>query len=186
MKFIYIRISSLALLFVIFLFTLFGCGEKSYPDLKIILTTSDNDLIGEVSVVAASNNGDVREFLYAGTKEIFIDNPYSDMDITLRARGYKFFTVNVNLDELKQEESCYKKELTLEKLQPFIKSDDFVTGFKSDTGPDAFKSLAFKTDTSIGKAYAVKFYIKDVDDNPTVYFINSKKHPIHFDFVKTF
>jgi pyruvate,water dikinase len=73
-------------------------------------------------------------------------------------------------------------ELRLTPLEASTSNADYVTGFGAD-GLEAFVAMGYPADSDLGKAYAVKFYIAGLDTAaPTVYFQNTKKHPIHYDF----
>ncbi|HPA58114.1 MAG TPA: hypothetical protein PLT70_11885, partial [bacterium] len=94
----------------------------------------------------------------------------------LKIRNFQFETIAV-------EKSAV---ISLKKLDSFEKTDDFASGMEvEDT--DLFGELAVNVNTELGKTRVLKFYMKNADtDNPSVYFQNSKKHQIHYDFATNF
>ncbi len=60
---------------------------------------------------------------------------------------------------------------------------DYATGYAAD-GVEAFRAAAYRVDTELGSSYAAKFYIEALDEaEPRVYVQNTRRHPIHLDFV---
>lgn len=70
----------------------------------------------------------------------------------------------------------------LEPLDPFVANDDYCTGFGAEEGAGAYRQMAYPSETELGPAYALKFYIANIQKQPQVYFQNTRKHAIHYDF----
>ena len=65
---------------------------------------------------------------------------------------------------------------------------DYATGFTPDAaGAAAFAALAVTFPSDLGRAQVVKFYVDDLPGArgaPTVYFQNTREHPLHYDFYR--
>ena len=106
-----------------------------------------------------------------------------DVDVTVRARGYAFSTVSIQMDELHWADGVARVDMVLAGLESFTCNDDYCTGFAPD-GSDDFNSLAYETTSEQGRLSAVKFYLRHIDTAPEVYFINTTKHQLHYTFVR--
>ena len=74
--------------------------------------------------------------------------------------------------------------IVLSKLGEYETNDDYVTGFTYSKGIDPFLDFSYKTTSELGTTYALKFLIMNIDSEPQVYFMNTKKHPLHYDFAR--
>jgi hypothetical protein len=92
-------------------------------------------------------------------------------ELTIKARGYYFNTTSPKETEVIQ----------LRRLSAPQRTEDYRTGFSVEDF-DAFKSLAVVAKTELGLSYSVKFYIRGLKDKPEVYFQNTRKHTLHYDF----
>lgn len=68
-------------------------------------------------------------------------------------------------------------------LPPPEVTGDYRTGFAAD-GLEAFRGLAFESKTELGPVELVKFLITGLPDDPTVYFQDTKKQPLHYAFAQ--
>jgi hypothetical protein len=60
---------------------------------------------------------------------------------------------------------------------------DYATGFSSaEAAEAAFSSLAVSGPTELGRARSVKFYIAELTSEPKVYFQNTRRYPLHYEF----
>lgn len=59
---------------------------------------------------------------------------------------------------------------------------DYATWFDAEKGPERFQQLAYPSDTELGPAHALKFYINNWDSEPKVYFQNTRKFALHYNF----
>lgn len=109
-------------------------------------------------------------------KKIEIESDQNIISMFLKIRNFQFETVTVEKNAV----------ISLKKLSAFEKTDDFATGMEVEDS-SLFNELAVNVNTELGKTGVVKFYIKNADTGtPSVYFQNSKKHPIHYDFATNF
>jgi pyruvate, water dikinase len=75
-------------------------------------------------------------------------------------------------------------ELTLAALPAFVRTTDYATGFSAAPGLADFASLAADSITEAGATFVVKFFIADIKGCPTVYFQNTRLHPLHYEFFR--
>ncbi len=108
--------------------------------------------------------------------------------LTIKARGYRFTTVAVGTegadtaDGIPAAPVAHRAAVvTLDPLPAAKATPDYRTGFDADASLDDFIAMAWLADSEVGAAQAVKFYV-DLS-GPTVYYQNTRKHPIHYDFV---
>ena len=67
----------------------------------------------------------------------------------------------------------------------FVQNDDEWLGFYKNDGYEAFLKMAYKSEAEIGTSYLVKFILTDFDkDQPEVYFMNTSKHQLHYEFAR--
>lgn len=111
---------------------------------------------------------------------IFATIPDS-LTVTLKARGYAFVSQSWTREELTTGQRDIS--VTLSPLAPFERNDDFATGFDAQTEVDDFVQYGVKSPSDLGQQYLVKFYMENIDTSPTVYFMNSSVHRLHYPFV---
>ena len=104
----------------------------------------------------------------------------SDAVLTVKAPGYSFVSMPISPDQRARG----RVEVELTKLSPFEFTSDFRSGIAPENGEEAFLNLAVTTQTELGKAHAVKFYLADIREQPKVYFQNTRRYPLHYDFVR--
>lgn len=66
----------------------------------------------------------------------------------------------------------------------FVATPDYATGFPAEGGRDRFLAMAVEGSGESGATYTLKFYIDRLDSAPVVYFQNTIKHPLHYNFVR--
>lgn len=62
---------------------------------------------------------------------------------------------------------------------------DYRTGFEAQGGQEAFIQQSYAAADDLGPAYVVKFFLEGLGGQPTVWFQNTRKHILHYDFVHT-
>ncbi|MFO0547091.1 MAG: PEP/pyruvate-binding domain-containing protein [Polyangiaceae bacterium] len=171
----------------------FGLGCKDDPrTLELRVVTSDGAtpsewvVIGKlssgriVSVACPSGTGDAE--LSCTDKGARLDGPENGT-FTVKARGYTFVSNDVAVADLPVEDDARVLEVPVTALPTFELDGDDATGFDADGLAD-FESLAVKSDTELGPALLVKFYIADIQTEPRVYFQNTVDHPLHYEFAR--
>jgi pyruvate, water dikinase len=99
-------------------------------------------------------------------------------DVTLRSSGNAFLWTSV------QPNADSTATLVLVPLAPAQINGDYATGFDGDACLDTAQQFSVSFSTDAGLSYSVKFYIQDIKTQPKVYFLNTKKHPLHYDFAQ--
>lgn len=74
--------------------------------------------------------------------------------------------------------------IQLKKLDAFKVDKAYRTGFSKQDGKQHFRSMAVETQTAMGKVWVVKFYIDQLKTQPRIYFMDTKKFPLHYKFVR--
>jgi pyruvate,water dikinase len=106
-------------------------------------------------------------------------------EVTVKARGYEFVTRQFVLAELPSQGDSSLAQVTLRPLEPFEQNDDYATGFEAGAGLESFQQLAAGIDTELGPTHVVKFTIDQLDQQPRVFFQNTRSHPLHYGFART-
>mgnify|MGYP000862295522 FL=1 len=102
-----------------------------------------------------------------------------DPVITVKAPGFAFETRTVTRAALAAGLSW-----PLVALPVPVRNADYATGFTTETGVDDFQETGYPSATELGPAWVVKFYVDGLDGTPAVYFQDTRRHPIHYDFVR--
>jgi pyruvate,water dikinase len=97
-------------------------------------------------------------------------------ELTVKASGFAFQSVSLSDADV---------TVTLEPLGAFEVTEDYRTGFDAEGGLDALLELSVPTDSELGPAHSLKFYLDHLDDQPQAYFQDTRQHPLHYDFVRT-
>lgn len=95
-------------------------------------------------------------------------------DVTLRSTGNAFATVTVHASPT----------ITLQPLSTSANTADYATRLDGPSCLEDLKALGVLFRTDVGDSYSVKFYMRDLKTEPKVYFQNTKKHPLHFEFAQ--
>jgi pyruvate, water dikinase len=98
--------------------------------------------------------------------------------ITLRSRGYAFSSTSL------ADGVGGPVTLTVSPLAEANNTDDYATRLDGATCLDELKALALSFKSDVGESLSVKFYVRDVQSEPEVYFQNTRKYPLHFDFAR--
>ncbi|MCP4590967.1 MAG: hypothetical protein GY842_09495 [bacterium] len=152
-----------------------GATPTSYA---VIVDLAD----GRISAISCP--GDAQDTLACVDEGLRISEPSEQLTVTVKARGFAFFTQQFELGSLPVEDGDAVAAISLDALAPFEQTEDYATGFDSDDGLVAYRSLAHEADTDLGPASVVKFYVDDIASEPRVYFQNTVKHKLHYGFVR--
>jgi pyruvate,water dikinase len=107
-----------------------------------------------------------------------VSGPGRVTEITLRSKGNAFSSTLVG----QGDESTIT--LNVSPLADAENTPDYATRLDGEQCLEALEELALRFESDIGDSYSVKFYIRDLDTEPKVYFQNTSKHPLHFDFAR--
>lgn len=100
------------------------------------------------------------------------------LDVTVRSSGNAFVSTTVPA-------GTATVALVLQPLPPAEVTADYATRLDGETCLAVAQALAVAYPTDVGDSYSVKFYVGDVQGEPKVYFQNTKKNPLHFDFAQS-
>lgn len=113
----------------------------------------------------------------------------TQVQVTLKATGFRHLrqTPTLRYERAGANCGCNRAQVDLSPmaLPTFEVNDHFRTGFERDAGLGDFVAMAFPAQGALGPTHTVKFYIDGLEtDEPRVFFMNTRLHPIHFDFVR--
>lgn len=167
-----------------------GCGVGPGGPLRVAVSgpgpavpilyvvAREDDTVEEVSCPGG------REGFVCEDRALLVESAAGRLEVTVKARGFRFATRSFALDELLAIDGVRVLPVDLVALEERVVNDDYATGF----GPDdleAFRAMAYPSDTELGPALLVKFYIAGVAGGaPVVYFQNTRRHPLHYDFAR--
>lgn len=171
-----------------------GCGsEPESGPLELRLRSTTGADLAEIAIIAtladgtaasATCPGGSTDALVCTAEGARLERPSGRCEVTVKARGHRFVTRALQLEELPVEAGAHVAEIQLEALAAFSQSADYATGFNADAGRSKFDDLAVAADTELGPSDLVKFYIHDIAGEPEVYFQNTKTHPLHYTFAR--
>ncbi|MBM4354720.1 MAG: hypothetical protein FJ109_13190 [Deltaproteobacteria bacterium] len=110
-----------------------------------------------------------------------MDKPSPVALLTVRAPGYAPLQQEIDFGPAGGE-APGAVTLEIAALPPFEKTDDYSTGLTEADGPSPLIELASGSSGELGPAHAIKFFIHDLPGKAEVYFQDTGKHPIHYDF----
>ncbi|MBN1773847.1 MAG: hypothetical protein JXB32_21480 [Deltaproteobacteria bacterium] len=117
-------------------------------------------------------------------RALLVESASGRLEVTVKARGFRFAVRSFALDELLAVDGVRMLALELPALEERVANDDYTTGFGAD-GLESFRAMAYPSDTELGPTLLVKFYIAGAaTDVPIVYFQNTRRHPLHYDFAR--
>jgi pyruvate, water dikinase len=117
--------------------------------------------------------------LRCSAEGLSVERVPADTVLTIKAPGYSFVTRSMS----EEERLAGRLALDLVPLAPFEVTEAYRSGIGIGEGEGAFLDLAATTETELGPAQSVKFYIGDFPE-PKVYFQNTRLYPLHYDFVR--
>jgi pyruvate, water dikinase len=99
-------------------------------------------------------------------------------DLVLRSSGNLFLWTTI------EQAGGSTAMVNLQPLAAAQNTDDYATRLDGDNCLDAAAALAIRIADDTGVTYSMKFYIQDIQTQPKVYFQNTKKYPLHYDFAQ--
>jgi pyruvate, water dikinase len=158
---------------------LVGCGAEPEASLEVVL---EGDVSSFHAVLARDGEaplvfdcpGDAR----CASSGLRLPRVEPGRLLTVKAPGFAFVSQELS-------SGVGRTSLSLEPLAPFEATAHFRTGISHEDGEAAFRELAVVTETELGTAYSVKFYVDELDAEPKVYLQNTRRYPLHYDFVRT-
>lgn len=141
---------------------------------RVVLTQPDSS----VSAVSCPGGHDAE--LRCTAHGVAIESLEAGSNLTIKPAGYAFAFATVTAAQVAQR----RIQIALSALDEFEATDDYRTGISHEAGAGAFAELAVETQTELGLARSVKFYVSGFDQAPRVYFQNTRRHPLHYDFAR--
>jgi Pyruvate phosphate dikinase, AMP/ATP-binding domain len=114
---------------------------------------------------------------------VLVSNSPDLFTATVKSRGLGFVTDSFDAATASSVDGRPLLEIDLLSLSQFIVNDDYVTGYEERAGLEQFVAMSELNNTEMGPTRALKFYIGDLLESPKVYFINTQKYALHYDFV---
>jgi hypothetical protein len=103
--------------------------------------------------------------------------PARPIALTLRSRGNAFTSTRIDASG----------GALIVRVTPLAAGEDSPDYATRLDGPDCLQQLedlARPLPSELGESLSVKFYIRDLKAEPTIYLQNTKQHPLHFDFAR--
>jgi pyruvate,water dikinase len=141
---------------------------------RVVLAKPDSS----VAAVSCPGRGDSE--LRCTPRGVTIESLEAGSTLTIKPAGYAFVSAAVTAAQLAQR----RMQIALAPLDEFEANDDYCTGLSREAGAKAFTELAVETQTELGPARSVKFYVSGFDGTAQVYFQNTRRHPLHYDFAR--
>jgi pyruvate, water dikinase len=165
-----------------------SCGSDGQgpAELEVALVDENGAAPAEFRAVLTSGDEPPTSFSCPGAESaqlscsergFVLHSPQGEAELTVKAPGYGFVSQSL-------PGGTGKVEIALQRLAPFEASEHFRSGIAHDDGERAFLDLAVSSETELGTAYSVKFYIDHLDGAPRVYLQNTRRYPLHFDFAR--
>jgi hypothetical protein len=132
------------------------------------------------SVAAVTCPGDSNSQLRCTARGVAIESPEAGSTLTIKPPGYEFVSAPVTAGQL----DAGQMQVALSRLPKLEATSSYRTGFDREGGAEAFAALAIETQTEFGPARSVKFYVSGFDQSPQVYFQNTRRYPLHYDFAR--
>jgi len=123
----------------------------------------------------------------------FLDDHPEQVGITVKAPGWHHHAASARPEYSERDTSCQEcgpllrsgvLGVDLRALAPFEVNEDYRTGFEAEEGLAAFIAMGFPDARELGPSFTVKFYIEGLDAEPEVYFQDTRRHPLHYNFVR--
>lgn len=163
-----------------------GCGdarEAPLTDFTVRLRDPAGDPIG--NVVALITTGDAPPVARTISDSVVSVDVTLPVQLTFKAQGFERATYHI------AAATTGTGDLTLIPVAAPTATADYATGFAADaSGAAAFAALATTFPSELGRAQVVKFYVDQLASidgsttTPVVYFQNTTKHPLHYDFYR--
>lgn len=134
---------------------------------------------GPVATLSCPRASDDGEAPLRCTKDGFdVATSLGKFALTVRSHGFEFLTTTLTAQD------ADGAALVLEPLAEPENTEDYATRLDGEDCLGDLEALALSIVTDAGSTRSVKFFIRALDTDPEVYFQNTRKHPLHFDFAQ--
>ena len=169
-----------------------ACGGEQVGGLRVILETDGQNLSRFAIIASAPDANTV--LVECGTDEtvpadtaclsngIELSNAKGTLRLVAKAPGFHTSSLDVKVADLPIRDGVAEAMVVLPALADCAVTPDYRTCVAGEGFLEELETMAYPADSEFGPSYSIKFYIKDLQNDPTVYFQNTQKHPIHYDF----
>jgi hypothetical protein len=166
-----------------------ACSSERPPSLAVEVRTSANEPVEAFQATLAFADGSVKTLacpdgstedaalLRCNERGFEVLGRARPDEVTLRSRGNGFTTKRLAGD---QDTVTW----VVSPLAPAENGPDYATRLDGPECLQQLDDLALPLRSELGDSHSVKFYIRNLQTDPQVYFQNTKKHPLHFDFAR--
>jgi hypothetical protein len=176
---------------------LVGCtaDDAVEPDLRLTITVSDDAGVPlgrfmaivdpapkPVIRVDCSPGGEMPPGAECGSGRVVLTVPTVEgIGLTVKAFGYRTARSTVTFDPGGFPD--VRADVFLEALPTPEATSDFRTGYEEGSGLQDFLAMAYPGGDDLGPSHVVKFFLEGLDGEPVAWFQNTRRHPLHYDFV---
>lgn len=173
-------------IFFLLVIMLAACDEGSSSAGKLKITDADGNTPESFTVIFTSDaspvvircNSDEPANEQCAPDGITLPDFTGSADIQVKARFFDFEHRTLQASSVIGQ----TVKIPLQPISDIIQNEDYATGFYPEQGPEDFMDYAYPGSSELGRTYSVKFYIDDIQTEPKVYFQNTIKHQLHYDF----
>jgi pyruvate,water dikinase len=167
-----------------------ACGTQDRAGLQVRVRATDSEQTPSFFATVSRRDGStetitcppeasaVPNSLHCTEAGFEISGPDPVAQIVLRSKGYAFSSTSL------ENNAGGSLALTLSPLAEAKSTDDYATRLDGSACLDELKALALPFKSDVGDSYSVKFYVRNVKSDPEVFFQNTQKYPLHFDFAR--
>lgn len=149
-------------------------GDGARPAQLVVVARRDGALLERLSCEKAANAG---SWMRCTAQGLILRGEAGKVSLLLKARGHRY------AEQVVEASHGGDLTVTLQALPAPVQNADFATSMGAEQEA-LYLSMAVSADTDLGPTHVVKFYIADGKQGPEVYFQNTRKHMLHFNFAK--
>jgi pyruvate, water dikinase len=165
-----------------------ACGTHGERAIRVRVRTTEGEPVASFLATLLRSGGKIESLACPeGTTEAAealrctrdgfeILGPERVSEITLRSKGNAFTSTRLGSGSM--------ETLTVSALADAESGPEYATRLDGAECLRDLQELALPFQSDLGASYSVKFYIRDLRTEPKVYFQNTRKYPLHFDFAR--
>lgn len=165
-----------------------GCDDTAERELELMLSTSAGlappsyrviySIAGQARAIDCPSTARVQGLACSG-RGVRVQSAEAGATVVIKAAGQRFARRSLDVSDVRR--GTLSAELAA--LPELEVSADYATGLVDpETADAAFNALAVSGPTELGRARSVKFYVADLAGEPRIYFQNTQRYPLHYDF----
>jgi pyruvate, water dikinase len=153
---------------------------RSVPAFVVTITDAEGDVRSYSCGLGAPSASEAS----CGNDGLTLSVVTGDVTATVKSHGYASWNGELRPERARAAEAGRVVEIPISALAAFEHTEDYDTGYEPEGGLALFERAAVAESTELGPTQVVKFYIADVQTTPKVYFQNTRKHPLHYEFAR--